>query len=54
MIWIFLVLTAITFITLGALSVWVVVLSMALKAMLVVPIVIVLILLWQRFYGGKS
>ena len=60
MIWIFLALAAIAiaFITLGALSVWVSVLSMALKAMLAaalaVPAGIVLIGLWQRFNRRKS
>lgn len=58
MIWILLVVAAIAFITLGALSVWVSVLSMALKTMLAaalaVPVVIVLIGLWQRFNRRKS
>lgn len=45
---------AIVFMTLGALSVWVVVLTLALKALLAVPIVIALFLLWQHFYGSKS
>lgn len=60
MIWIFLILAAIAimFITLGALSVWVSVLSMALKAVLAVglavPGVMALMMLWQRFAGRKS
>lgn len=60
MIYIFLTLAAIAimFITIGALSVWVSVLSMALKAMLAaaiaVPVGFVLYGLWQRLFGSKS
>lgn len=55
MIWIFLILAAIViaFTMLGALSVWVSVLSMALKALLAaavaVPGVMALTMLWQQF-----
>ena len=56
MIWIAVILAAVAimFITLGALSVWVAVLATALKAMLIVPIVLVLYWLWQRFSGRNS
>lgn len=56
MIWIFFILAAaaIALVSLGALSVWVVGLSIALKAMLIVPVVLVLLALWQSFYGRKS
>lgn len=60
MIYIFLILAAVAimFIMLGALSVWVSVLSMALKGMLAaavaVPVVAILYSLWQRYFGRKS
>lgn len=60
MIWIFLILAAvaIALFALGSLSVWVSVLSMALKAMLAaavaVPVVAILYGLWQRLSVRKS
>ncbi len=56
MIWIFLSLAAvaIVFITLGALSVWVAVLSMALQALLAATVLFVLYLGWKRFYGRQK
>lgn len=56
MIWIFLILAAaaIALTVLGALSVWVAVLALALKALLVVPVVFAMYLLWQKFYGRQA
>lgn len=56
MIYVFAVLAAvaIAFILLGALSVWVVVLSLALKVMLAASVAFVLYLIWNRFFGRKA
>lgn len=54
--WIFLCLAAVAlaFVLLGALSVWVVVLSLALKVLLAASVAFALHLLWQRLFGRKS
>lgn len=60
MVYIFLILAAvaIALFALGSLSVWVSVLSMALKAALAaavaVPGVMALMMLWHKFFGRKS
>lgn len=56
MIWLFLAVTAIAtaLVKLGALSVWVTVLSIAVKVALGLCVVAVLFVLWQRYYRRKS
>ena len=54
MFWIiFVVAAALGLLKLGALSVWVVVLSWLLKIVLVLLIAAVLYLIWQRFFGRQ-
>jgi len=50
MIWTFMVVSSIAFGLLGALSVWVVVLSLALKVSLLLFFIAALFLMWHLFY----
>lgn len=54
--WIFICFAAVAlaFILLGALSVWVVILDLALKAMLLVAVVSAVYFIWQRLFGRKA
>lgn len=54
--WIFIGLAAVAlaFVLLGALSVWVVILALALKAMLVVAVAASVYFIWQRLFGRKQ
>ncbi len=55
MIWIFLVLAAVAIglITIGAMSVWVAMLFMALKLILIVLVPVGLYLLWKKLYRSR-
>ena len=50
MIWTILVVSSVAFGLLGALSVWVIVLSLALKVSLLMFIIAALFLMWHLFY----
>lgn len=54
--WIFFTIAAvaIAFVLLGALSVWVVILTLAFKAMLLVAVVSAVYFIWQRLFGRKA
>lgn len=52
--WLFFILAAIAFIALGAMSVWISVLALALKVMLLGAVAFALYLIWQHFFGRKS
>lgn len=56
MIYVFIALTAVAlaFVLLGALSVWVVILSLALKAMLLIAGASVIYFILQRLFGRKA
>lgn len=54
--WIFFTIAAfaLAFVLLGALSVWVVILDLALKAMLLVAVAFAVYFIWQRLFGRKA
>ena len=54
--WIFLTIAAVAlaFVLLGALSVWVVILALALKAMLLVAVTSAVYFIWKKLTGRKA